>query len=141
MRRGSHQDLPVRISNSQPCQGQRRISPRRDIAYRPGSLEATAPVSLPCDRLAPLCGHRSESANSSPPTLKTTMSRLPARTSLRAPGGSSAALATTCRAMVRAAPASGQPVDGARVAHEDLLLSLARQAGGERAGGIIEVPM
>ena len=46
-RAGSNQDWPVRMSNSQPCQGHFRISPARLYSYSPGTGEWTKPVSLP----------------------------------------------------------------------------------------------
>src|SRR5580704_8773199 len=43
-RRGSHQDLPVRMSYSQECHGQRITSPLRESQYSPGADDDTRPV-------------------------------------------------------------------------------------------------
>ncbi len=93
---GSHQDWPVRTSNSQPCHGQRRISPAREKRYCPGSLDSTRPPSTPSASGPPWCGQRLSTPKNSPPMLKTAIGRPRTLTSLREPGGMSRAAATTC---------------------------------------------
>ncbi len=63
---GSHQDWPVRISNSQPCQGQRRNSPGAPAGS--GRVRRIAPVAmiLPWHSGPPSCGQRLASAKYSP---------------------------------------------------------------------------
>src|SRR5467141_4042570 len=45
--RGSHHDFPVRMSYSHWCQGQRKISPWREVRYSPGSDDSTRQVRWP----------------------------------------------------------------------------------------------
>ena len=95
IRVGSHHDLPVRISNSQPCQGHFTISPGREQRYSPGTFDSTTAVWMPCARLPPRCGQRLLSAKKSPARSNTTMLRPATSTSLRWPGGISSTAATT----------------------------------------------
>ena len=50
---GSHQDCPVRMSNSQPCQGQRMISPSFVYTISPGLLDCASPINGPSHSEAP----------------------------------------------------------------------------------------
>ena len=65
---GSHHDCPVRMSNSQPCHGQRRNSRSRVRRYLPGPSDRTSGPITPRHSGPPACGQRFASAKYSPPS-------------------------------------------------------------------------
>ena len=74
VRDGSHHDLPVRRSNSQPCQGQRTSSPCRLSRMTPGRSASISGTSL---TLPPLPVTRSTSDSRSPAVSASTCSAPP----------------------------------------------------------------
>ena len=123
---GSHQDFPVRMSNSQPCQGHFTISPGREQRYSPGTFDSTSAVWMPCARLPPRCGQRLLSAKKSPPRLNTTILRPLTSTSLRWPGGISSTAATTWLAI-------NQGGSSARAFSQKIMLRVFSSSDGGRA--------
>src|SRR5271166_4702451 len=87
------------MSNSQPCHGQRSISPCRSSRYSPGRSAVNLPSTNPMHNGAPSCGQRLISAKNSPCTLNTPMERPATSTILLVPGAISLTGATTCRAI------------------------------------------
>src|ERR1700761_8164057 len=63
------------MSNSQPCQGQRRISPSRVYSIAPGSVDCVSPISGPSHNAAPWCGQRFKRPRNSPLMLNTAIGR------------------------------------------------------------------
>src|ERR1700722_16169495 len=88
------------MSNSQPCQGQRMISPSLVYSISPGSVDCASPINGPSHRAAPWCGQRFSRPKNSPLTLNTAIGRPSMVKNFRVPGGSSSTAAITCRVML-----------------------------------------
>src|SRR5262249_32143903 len=124
------------MSNSQPCQAQRSISPTRERWKRPGSSDLRWATQAALASGAPSCGQRVRSAKNSPLTWNTSISRPATVPDLLPPGAISLVVATTWRTI-----ASPQRVDCARVAIEDLAPLGVGQRDFERRVSVIVVPM
>src|SRR3984893_14352148 len=103
------------MSNSQPCQGQRMISPSLVYSLSPGSDDCASPISGPSHSAAPLCGQRFNRPKNSPLILKIAMGRASMVRNLRVPGGSSSTGAMTCRVILISVACSFR-INGSRFA-------------------------
>src|SRR3954453_1826210 len=124
------------MSNSQPCQGQRNISPCRSRRYWPGRSAVKRPRIGPMHSGAPSCGQRLINAKNSFFTLKMPISRPATETILQVPGAISLTGATTCRAI-----GSLQAVERQRVLAEHHPLMLLGQRRLEGVARIVLVPV
>src|ERR1700712_3085540 len=140
------------MSNSQPCQGQRMISPSFVYSISPGSEEVARPISGPSHRAAPWCGQRFNRPKNSPLMLKTAIGRSSMVRNFRVPGGNSSTGAITCLVILfpthdlyrkTGAHFSGScdPVQLLRVVEVERLLVGVADAGRQHARGIVEIPM
>src|SRR5262245_8999084 len=103
------------MSNSQPCQAQRSISPMRVRLKWPGSSELRWATHAARANGAPSCGQRLSRAKNCPLTWNTTISRPSSVTTLLPPGAISEVVATMWRPIH-----SPEVVEGARIGIEDL---------------------
>src|SRR5260370_19833281 len=139
---GSNHDWPVRRSYSQPCHGQRRISPARLYWNSPTPADSRKPCVLPLHSGPPWCGQRLRTAKNSPLTLNTPIIRPATSTSLRSPGGISATVATTYFNASGCWYPRGKLVERPGVFGHQLLGEACRQLDlRQRLVGRVEVPV
>src|SRR3954468_9171481 len=140
------------MSNSQPCHGQRRISPGRVYRIVPGSEDSASPISGPSHKAAPGCGQRFSRPKNSPLMLNTAIGRSSMVRNIRVPGGSSSTGPMTCLAILFSThelyrktgshfSGSCEPVQLPRVAQIKCFAVGVADACGEHARGIVIIPM